>query len=88
MGVNVVAREGNTLCFVEVKTVRGDEFGTPFDKVDAAKQRQIIRVAEVFRKRHHASDIPCRFDVVGVWLDAGDEVAKVEILRSAFEAPA
>ncbi|MHC5020949.1 MAG: YraN family protein, partial [Planctomycetota bacterium] len=59
----------------------------PFEKVNAEKQRQVIRVAQVFRKHHHLMEVPCRFDVVGVWLDAGDHVERVEILRGAFEAP-
>ncbi len=86
--LDCIAREGDTLCFIEVKTVQGDGFGSPFEKVTLEKQRQIIRLAQVFRKRHHAMDVPCRFDVVGVWLDPGGAVAKVEIIRSAFDAPA
>jgi len=86
--LDVVARDGDTLCFVEVKTVKGDDFGSPLEKVGPEKQRQVIRVAEVFRKRHRTADIPCRFDVVGVWLDAGDRVARTQIVRAAFEAQA
>lgn len=85
--LDVIARDGDTLCFVEVKTVKGDAFGSPFEKVTLDKQRQIIRLAQVFRKRHRAMEVPCRFDVVGVWLDPAEQVVKTEIVRAAFVAP-
>ena len=84
--LDCVARDGDLLCFVEVKTVQGEGFGSPFEKVTLEKQRQIIRVAQAFRKHHRVMDVNCRFDVVGVWLDGTGAVERTEILRGAFEA--
>ena len=83
--LDVVARDGETWCFVEVKAVRHEAAGSPFEKVTAAKQRQIARAAAAFLQERGLGEPPCRFDVVGVWLDAGDRVARTEIRAGAFE---
>lgn len=78
--IDLVAREGRYLVFVEVKyraTARG---GHPLEAVDARKQRRILKTAEFFCLRYgYGEDTPCRFDVVGI---TGDEMIHV---RNAFE---
>lgn len=64
--IDIVALDGETLCFVEVKTRRSDEFTPVITAVDLKKQRQITRTARVYRKIFGVREMEYRFDVVTV----------------------
>jgi putative endonuclease len=81
--LDIVARDGGVLVFVEVKTRAGRRFGSAAEAVTAAKQRRIALLAHEYLLRHRMSDCPCRFDVVSVHVDAGTPA--VEIIRNAFD---
>lgn len=69
--VDIIAREGDTVVFVEVKTRRKASHGAPEEAVTLAKMRQLSRVAVEYLARHNLHDQPARFDVVAVDLAAG-----------------
>ena len=60
--IDIVARDGECLVFVEVKARRNDKH--PEDAVNAGKQRRIIRAARQYRSSHQVVDIPYRFDIL------------------------
>ena len=64
--IDVVAYDGATLCFVEVKTRASDEVATPQTNVDLRKRRQIARAARGYRRMFGLMDSPFRYDVVSV----------------------
>jgi putative endonuclease len=64
--IDIVALDGETLCFVEVKTRSSEDFAPITSAVDAAKQRQITRTAKVYRRVFGVRDRLFRFDVVTV----------------------
>jgi putative endonuclease len=64
--IDLIALDGETLCFVEVKTRRSDEFTPVITNVDLRKQRQIIRTAKVYRRIFNVFEMPHRYDVVTV----------------------
>jgi putative endonuclease len=64
--IDIVALDGETLCFVEVKTRRSDEFVALTANVDLRKQRQITRTARLYRRLFNVFEMPFRFDVVTV----------------------
>lgn len=64
--IDIVARDGPTLVFCEVKLRRTDEFGLPEAAVTARKQRQIRFVAQGYLLERGIRDTDCRFDVVGI----------------------
>lgn len=66
--IDLVALDGETLCFIEVKTRRSDEFVPIITAVDTRKQRQITRTAKVYRRIFGIRDMEYRFDVVTVLL--------------------
>ncbi len=78
--IDVIAIDGETLCFVEVKTRRSRDFGGPLTAVDRRKQRQITRTARVYRRMFGVWDMPYRFDVVTVVVNKG-EPAEIEIVK-------
>ncbi len=66
--IDIVAYEGATLCFVEVKTRASDWFAAPEANVDLRKQRQITRAARAYRRLLGISGAPYRYDVASVIL--------------------
>lgn len=82
--MDIVARDGATIVFVEVKAREGRAFGDASEAVTAWKQRKMTRLAVDYVMRHHLTDRPCRFDVVSIHFDAGAPV--IEVFPNAFEA--
>ncbi len=82
--LDIIARDGPTLVFVEVKARDGRAFGEAGEAVTWFKRRRITRLALDYMMRHHLSDCPCRFDVVAIHLDSGAPV--IELFQNAFDA--
>ena len=82
--IDIVARDGGCLVFVEVKARRHTECGTPAEAVTPRKQRRIIAMARDFLARHQSDATSCRFDVVAILLTDGEP--SIEIIRNAFDA--
>lgn len=85
--LDLVAVEGRTIVFVEVKTRRSDRAGLPTEAVDGHKQRRVCRAALGYLKRHDLNEYPVRFDVIGVLWPAGARQPQIEHVRAAFESP-
>jgi putative endonuclease len=64
--IDIIAYDGTTLVFVEVKTRAGTDFGLPEDAVTPAKQSQIKRIARGYLAAKGLEDADCRFDVVAI----------------------
>jgi putative endonuclease len=64
--VDLVARKGSLVAFLEVKTRWSSAFGSPLLAVNWAKRREIVRVAKAWIDRHGRPDDAYRFDVIGV----------------------
>ncbi|MCW5214310.1 YraN family protein, partial [Desulfobulbus sp. US5] len=77
--VDIIARDGEYLVFIEVKTRRSTRFGSPFEAVDARKQQQIVKIASAYLQ---GKELPVRFDVVAVHLNGQD--VRIEVLKNAF----
>jgi putative endonuclease len=84
--IDIIAREGDTLVFVEVKARRKPELETPKAAVTPRKQRKIVQVAQAYLKAggHQAQRV--RFDVVAI--SGHIEPPQVELIRHAFDASA
>ena len=64
--IDLVARRGNTVVFVEVKARSGDRFGSASQSVTSFKQMQLVRAASAWLQRHGTPGDVARFDVVAV----------------------
>jgi putative endonuclease len=80
--IDVVAHEGETLCFVEIKARASDAFGPAIAAVDFRKQRRISRAASLYLAMKGPRDTPCRFDVLG--LDRAGDGWRYTLVRDAF----
>jgi len=78
--IDLIALDGDVLCFVEVKTRRSAEFAPVLTAVDFRKQRQITRTARVYRKIFGIRDVEYRYDVVTVLMPKGEK-PKIELIK-------
>jgi len=84
--LDLVALDGRTIVFVEVKTRTSAEAGHPAEAVDEQKQRRLTRLAVTFLKRHGLLEYRARFDVVAVTWPAGRGRPHIEHFPAAFDA--
>ncbi len=82
--VDIIALDGPTVVFVEVKTRAGVDYGTGADAVTSTKRRRLVATAHHFIMRQRLADRPCRFDVVAIAIDT--QGPSVEVYTNAFDA--
>lgn len=82
--IDIVAREGRTIVFVEVKCRKNKNYGPPQLAVTPFKQRQISKAALVWLAKKKLYDAEARFDVVAIVLNKND-LPEIEHIRNAFE---
>ena len=84
--VDLIAVDGKTLVFVEVKTRSSETQGLPVDAVDQEKMRRIAEVAEQFYYRHQLEGTSIRFDVISIlWPE--NSAPRIRHYEQAFDAP-
>lgn len=82
--VDVVAMDGDTLCFIEIKARANKSFGGAIEAVTPRKQRQVARTAALYLVAHPFEG-PCRFDVLAMDLENGQW--RFILVRDAFSMP-
>lgn len=83
--IDLVAVQGETIVFVEVKTRRGGELGDAAVAVDADKQRHIARTALAFLKENRLLEYPVRFDVIALVWPEDARRPQIQHIENAFE---
>jgi len=86
--LDIVAVDGRTVVFVEVKTRRSTDAGTPAEAVDQLRQERLTRAALAYLKSHGLLEYSARFDVVALTWPEGARTPTVEHIRDAFPAAA
>jgi putative endonuclease len=80
--IDAVAKEGETLVFLEIKARASDTYGPAIAAVDARKQRRVSRAAALYIAMKRLHNAPCRFDVLGLdWQEGG---WRFTLIRNAF----
>lgn len=78
--IDIIAKDGPYLCFIEVKYRKEGKFGGALKAVNLSKQQRISKTALYYLMEHGYTDnTPCRFDVLGVTAD------HMELIKNAFE---
>ena len=80
--IDLIALDGGTVVFVEVKTRTSDAYGAPELAVNPAKQQRMVKAALGYLKQKRLHQMACRFDVVAI---SGKDAGQVELIRNAFE---
>jgi putative endonuclease len=81
--LDIVARDGQTIVFVEVKTREGCDFGEGAESVTRFKRRRMASVALDYMARNNLVERPCRFDVVSI--EMGERAPRIELYQNAFD---
>ena len=81
--VDLVAKDGDCLVFIEIKTRKGPSLGYAKEAIDGRKRRQLSKVALSYMKTNNCSDTNSRFDVVAINLRDGKE--EIEVIQNAFD---
>lgn len=81
--IDIVARRGNTLLFVEVKTRLTAAFAQPYEAVGFRKRKSLKAAAKVYVQERNVRDVEFRFDVISITLNDGLQ-AELEWMQGAF----
>ncbi|WP_243370744.1 YraN family protein [Geotalea sp. SG265] len=82
--IDIIARDGKTIVFVEVKTRRNAAFGVPQLAVTSFKQRQISKAALTWLAQKKMHDAAARFDVIAI-VQRNHAVPEIEHIMNAFD---
>lgn len=83
--LDIVAMEGDTIVFVEVKGRASGSYGSTREAVGELKRRRLVAAATAYLKKRRLLERPCRFDFVGIRLKA-DGKPDFDHIKNAFEA--
>ncbi len=82
--LDIVAREGETLVFVEVRARRGDRFGTAEESITPAKQAKLVELARTYLQENCLTDHDWRIDVIAIQIDRRGTVKRLNLIRNAI----
>lgn len=83
--LDIIAFDGETLTFVEVKCRTGTGYGNPSEAVSYYKQSRIVKTALFYMNKHKIFDYMSRFDVIEVLTEGTKESTKINLIKNAFE---
>ena len=81
--IDLIAKDGDCLVFIEIKTRRGRSLGSIKEAIDKRKKRQLSKVALAYLKSNNSCDVKSRFDVVAISLNQDKE--QIEVIQNAFD---
>ncbi|KPK46395.1 MAG: hypothetical protein AMK74_00315 [Nitrospira bacterium SM23_35] len=81
--IDIIARDGETIVFVEVKTRSNDVFAAPYESVNSAKRQKMKNVASLYLKKQK-TELPARFDVISITCLWNGQKS-IRHIRDAFE---
>lgn len=85
--IDIIAKDREYTCFIEVRLRKNNRFGTPADTIDERKRHRIINTARLYAVSKRIYDTPMRFDVVVINADvhAGElKNTDIQIIKDAF----
>jgi len=83
--LDIVAEQGDVLVFAEVRTRRGDRFGTPEESITPPKRAHLIAAAQAYLQAHLLEERDWRIDVVAVEMSPRGELVRVDVIENAIE---
>ncbi len=86
--IDIIAKDGEYICFVEVKLRKNNNYGTPGEYITYQKREKLIKTAMLYSQRKHLENNPMRFDAVLINAENLNNKLKVhysEVIKNAFE---
>lgn len=82
--IDLIVSDGEYLVFVEVKTRKSKNFGTPQEAVDFRKQQKIRRIASIYLAENDYSKLKIRFDVIAICVDRENGKGRLRHFENVF----
>jgi putative endonuclease len=82
--IDIIARDGDCLVFVEVRTKTGTDFGYPEESITLTKQRHLVAVAAHYCLHHRFLPANRRIDVVAITIDQAEKPVRIEHIENAI----
>ncbi len=83
--LDLVAEQDGALVFVEVRTRRGDRYGTPEESITPAKRAHLIAAAQSYLQEHDLHQCDWRIDVVAVQMSERGDLLRVDVVENAIQ---
>ncbi|HEX7475622.1 MAG TPA: YraN family protein [Dehalococcoidales bacterium] len=83
--IDIVARQGQCLVFVEVRTKNNLKFGTPEESISYSKMQHMEQAAEFYAQEHRTEGLEWRIDLIAIELDANLRVQRIEQIENALQ---
>ncbi|HEY5575352.1 MAG TPA: YraN family protein [Clostridiaceae bacterium] len=84
--IDLIAKDGDYICFIEVKTRCGSLFGNPCEAVTYPKQQRICKTAQMYILKKKLFKFNFRFDVIEVILNKENGSSSIKLIKNAFDA--
>ena len=81
--IDIVAGHKNSLVFIEVRTKKSRQFGSPEESITPAKMAKLRAVASHYQQTHDNLPASWRIDVVAIELDRADKPLRIELIENA-----
>ena len=85
--IDIIAKDGEYTCFVEVRLRKNNSFGSPADSINEGKRRRIIKTAQLYAATKRIYNTPMRFDVVLINAQSYEDGLKnihLQVIKDAF----
>lgn len=82
--IDIIAKDKDTVAFIEVRTRKGEDFGTPFESVNLKKQKKLEKLSNAYIKKRNLNFSNFRFDVVGIILNKNNVIKDIKLIKDAF----
>lgn len=82
--IDIIAIQGDTVVFIEVKTRSSERFGLPSEAVSVTKQRRMVKTALYYLQKNRLFDYMCRFDVIEIIVDEENN-SRINLIKDAFQ---
>ena len=83
--IDIIARQRETLVFVEVRTKKSWSFGGPEESLTVRKQERLIKLAEQYGQSHDNLPETWRIDVVAIKMGSSGKIDRIEIIENAID---
>jgi putative endonuclease len=83
--IDIIARQEDTLVFIEVRTKKSVQFGSPEESITPVKMERLRTVAAHYGQNHDNLPALWRIDVVAIQMDRRDRVTRIEIIENAVD---
>ncbi|MBV7271977.1 YraN family protein [Clostridium thailandense] len=83
--IDIIGKDGDYICFIEVKTRYGSIYGNPCEAVSYSKQRKIYKTAESYIMRKKLFKFNFRFDVIEIILNNSNNAPSIRLIKDAFQ---